>query len=156
MKRNQYPNIGIMLKVGERIRKIRGEMTQKGFAEALGIKQNAISRYESGRIPDDVTLNKIAALGGVTIDWLLRGGDHNGTGPKDFVPAVNAHMAKTPVEIALLAAVIATIEEVIKESRLRLDNYQKARLIARVYEECQTTVQQPSSKQVQKILLLVD
>jgi transcriptional regulator with XRE-family HTH domain len=60
--------------VGQRIKLIRGDLTQTEFAKILGIKkQNYISRYESGRIPAHEILVKIAEQGGVTVDWLLTG-----------------------------------------------------------------------------------
>ena len=156
MPNKKYPDFGIILRVSERIRKIRGNMTQKMFAEMLGVKQNAISRYESGRIPDLKTLNTIAAIGNVTVEWLLRGGDQKEKELGEIVPGEYDPKSIPPIETALLAEAIVKIEEVIKESRLKLDIYQKARLIAKVYEECRANLQKPSHKQVQKILLLVD
>ncbi len=60
--------------VGQRIKLIRGNLTQGEFAKILGIKkQNYISRYENGRIPIHDILLKIAEHGRVTVDWLLTG-----------------------------------------------------------------------------------
>ena len=60
--------------VGQRIKLIRGRLTQLEFAKLLGIKkQNYISRYENGRIPTHETLLKIAEQGGVSVEWLLTG-----------------------------------------------------------------------------------
>ena len=60
--------------VGQRIKMVRGDLTQKEFARALGIKkQNYVSRYEKGRIPTHDILVKIAEYGRVTVDWLLTG-----------------------------------------------------------------------------------
>lgn len=60
--------------VGQRIKLVRGNLTQMQFARILGIKkQNYISRYESVRIPTHELLLKIAEHGGVTVDWLLTG-----------------------------------------------------------------------------------
>lgn len=156
MSHNKYPQLGIILKVSERIRKIRGSLTQKMFADKLGVKQNAISRYESGLIPDFETLNKIAVFANVTVEWLLRGGDQKGYDLWRFVSGECDPKLISAIETALLREAIVKIEEVIKESRLKLDIHQKARLIARVYEECRANLQKPSHRQVQKILLLVD
>lgn len=66
--------------VGHRIRKVRGEMTQTGFARAIGVrKQNYISRYEHGRIPSPSLLVRIANYGKTSVDWLLIG---KGEGPR--------------------------------------------------------------------------
>lgn len=60
--------------IGQRIKLVRGNLTQTEFAKILGIKkQNYISRYESGRIPPHDILLKIAEHGRVTVDWLLTG-----------------------------------------------------------------------------------
>lgn len=60
--------------VGQRIKFVRGNLTQTEFAKILGIKkQNYVSRYEKGRIPTHDILLKIAEHGRVTVDWLLTG-----------------------------------------------------------------------------------
>jgi transcriptional regulator with XRE-family HTH domain len=60
--------------VGQRIRKVRGGMTQTHFARAVGVrKQNYISRYEHGRIPSPDLLVRIADFGKTTVDWVLTG-----------------------------------------------------------------------------------
>ncbi|MBI3610318.1 MAG: helix-turn-helix transcriptional regulator [Nitrospirae bacterium] len=66
--------------VGQRIRTIRGKMNQTNFAKMIGVrKQNYVSRYEHGRIPNSELLVKIAHYGKVTVDWLLTG---RGKAPK--------------------------------------------------------------------------
>ena len=66
--------------VGQRIRAIRGKMNQTDFAKTIGVrKQNYVSRYEHGRIPNPELLVRIANYGKVTVDWLLTG---RGKGPK--------------------------------------------------------------------------
>ena len=66
--------------VGQRIRTIRGTMNQTDFAKTIGVrKQNYVSRYEHGRIPNPELLVRIANYGKVTVDWLLTG---RGKGPK--------------------------------------------------------------------------
>lgn len=66
--------------VGQRIRAIRGKMNQTNFARTIGVrKQNYVSRYEHGRIPNPELLVRIANYGKVTVDWLLTG---RGKGPR--------------------------------------------------------------------------
>ncbi|HTN44558.1 MAG TPA: helix-turn-helix transcriptional regulator [Nitrospiria bacterium] len=66
--------------VGQRIRSIRGKVNQTDFAKMIGVrKQNYVSRYEHGRIPNPELLVRIANYGKVTVDWLLTG---RGKGPK--------------------------------------------------------------------------
>ena len=60
--------------VGQRIRKVRGGVTQTAFARSIGVrKQNYISRYEHGRIPGPDLLVRIAKFGKTSVDWLLTG-----------------------------------------------------------------------------------
>jgi transcriptional regulator with XRE-family HTH domain len=66
-------NIGKFLGIVERIKKVRGELTQAEFAAKLGVQAATVSMYESGRIPDDEMLIKIADFGKTTMEWLLRG-----------------------------------------------------------------------------------
>jgi len=66
--------------VGQRIRAIRGKMNQTNFARVIGVrKQNYVSRYEHGRIPNPQLLVRIANYGKVSVDWLLPG---KGKGPR--------------------------------------------------------------------------
>ncbi|HJB65951.1 MAG TPA: helix-turn-helix domain-containing protein [Candidatus Mailhella merdavium] len=63
-----------MTKLGERIKKIRGKMTQKEFSEILGITQRAVINYEiSGRVPRKKILNSICERFGICEQWLLTG-----------------------------------------------------------------------------------
>lgn len=55
-----------------RFNELRGEMTQAEFAEHLGISRPTVGFYENGdRIPDALTLRKIASKCNVTADYLL-------------------------------------------------------------------------------------
>lgn len=64
------------LSVGRRVRQVRQrlDLTQTGFARQLGITKVSVARYEAGRVPRANLLDRIAALGGVSVEWLLRGG----------------------------------------------------------------------------------
>jgi phage repressor protein C with HTH and peptisase S24 domain len=67
-----------MSSLGERIRHIRNDISklnQADFAEKLGFSRVAtISDYEKNkRSPDITALRKMAALGAVTLEWLLTG-----------------------------------------------------------------------------------
>ena len=60
--------------VGQRIRRVRGSLTQTHFAKAVGVrKQNYVSRYEHGRIPSPELLVRISDFGKTSVDWLLTG-----------------------------------------------------------------------------------
>lgn len=60
--------------VNERLRKVRlsSGLTQKDFAERIGIKQNTVASYEIGRIaPSETVLVSICREYNVNYDWLL-------------------------------------------------------------------------------------
>ena len=54
------------------IRILRGSLSQKELAEKVGMTQEAISRYESGRFPKQEVLNKIAEAVGKRIEWVIK------------------------------------------------------------------------------------
>ena len=57
----------------KRIRFIRGKRTQEEFGNLIGVTKAAISKYESGRIPNPLILKKIAEIGQTTVGWILLG-----------------------------------------------------------------------------------
>ncbi|MDM8214674.1 helix-turn-helix domain-containing protein [Desulfovibrio piger] len=60
--------------MGDRIRKIRGRMTQKEFSERIGITQRAVINYEiSGRTPRRKIIKAICEQFGICEHWLLTG-----------------------------------------------------------------------------------
>lgn len=59
---------------GERLKKIRGRMSQATFAASIGITQRAVVNYETGgRLPKGTVLRKICEQYGINEDWLLTG-----------------------------------------------------------------------------------
>ena len=60
--------------VGERVRRLRGQITQEDFARTLGISQAQLSKYELGQsaLPLGI-LVKIAKVCKTTVDWVLTG-----------------------------------------------------------------------------------
>lgn len=63
-----------MVKINENIRVVRKklQLTQDQFALKLGIKRSLVGAYEEGRAePRLDLLNRIAALGGITVDALI-------------------------------------------------------------------------------------
>jgi len=56
----------------KRINEIRGEMSQEAFAKFIGVSRATIGFYENGeRVPDAITLLKIAESCNVDVDYLL-------------------------------------------------------------------------------------
>lgn len=60
----------------DRIRKVRKslDLTQRGFAERIGMKSNTIATYEMGRaVPSDAAINNICKEFDVNETWLRTG-----------------------------------------------------------------------------------
>ena len=63
-------------KLGARLKELRlsNNLTQKAFAEALGISQGFIANVEKGRYkPDGDIIIRIANIYSINLDWLLTG-----------------------------------------------------------------------------------
>ena len=138
MSRKKFQN-GNVFEIGGRIRKVRGELSQKEFGEQLGVQAAAISKYEKGRVPDSFLLKKIADLGGVTVEWLL----HGEKGKAHLQEAASPLARPEPgapglVEPALFAAVdkdvltdiVEMVEEGINSRKKPMGARRKAILIA--------------------------
>lgn len=58
--------------LSERLRELRGAMSQSDFASKLGVKQTSYSSWERGiKEPVASTIGQIASTMGVSADWLL-------------------------------------------------------------------------------------
>lgn len=65
--------------LGERLKNLRDnmELEQKEVADKIGVKNNTLSQYENDkREPDHDTLQKLASIYNVTIDYLITGMEH--------------------------------------------------------------------------------
>lgn len=68
--------------IGGRMRILRSAsgLTQDAAAEACGVSQASLSRWERGEAAPPVDfIAKLAEIGGISLDWLVRG---EGDGPK--------------------------------------------------------------------------
>lgn len=95
------------------MRILRGSETQSAYAIKFNISLPALQNYESGkRIPPSAVLSKIAALKGVSIEWILTGEDNPLI---QQLAAVSAHRLDNPLiqQIAEAAEVyrLDTIEK---------------------------------------------
>ena len=59
--------------ISERIKLIRGSLSQSDFGAQIGVSQSAVQNYESGQIPKGDVLQRIHQNFKVSIDWLLTG-----------------------------------------------------------------------------------
>ena len=64
----------MILTIGQKIRQLRGEMTQEEAAKRIGVTKTALSMYENDeRVPRDEIKKRIAALFGQTVGSLFFG-----------------------------------------------------------------------------------
>lgn len=60
--------------IGERLKKLRGNLSQREFAKKIGLPHKTYQRYEYGEgIPKAQALYKIAEKESVSVDWLYTG-----------------------------------------------------------------------------------
>jgi transcriptional regulator with XRE-family HTH domain len=93
--------------IGERIRRIRGSLTQQAFADILNVKHPQYNRYEKGRVkPSHNVLEKIAGYGNVSIDWILFGSERGAIGDERIllskelgIPESQAHISDDEMAI---------------------------------------------------------
>ena len=152
MSRNKNTIFGNILGIGERIRKIRGESTQGEFAGRLGVQAPTISRYESGRIPDEEMLRKIADFGKTTIEWLLRGDQPSTPHLLGHTLEICGAIPGPPLDVALLAEILMEIKKFIADKRQELSPQREARLVALVYDHCQEDKVKPDRMLVERFL----
>ena len=63
-----------MSSIGERIRAIRGKISQEKFAERTGINKSTLGRYERGiNSPDSNAISSICKAFHVNSEWLFTG-----------------------------------------------------------------------------------
>lgn len=63
-----------LIAIGERIRTLRGNLTQAAFADRLDLERKTVGRYESGdRAPDALALLRLMEEFGADPAWVLTG-----------------------------------------------------------------------------------
>lgn len=64
----------LLNQLGERIRQVRGEMTQAEFADRLDVDRKTVVRWEAGeRAPDGSSLINMVRLFNLDANWLING-----------------------------------------------------------------------------------
>lgn len=59
---------------GERIRQLRGDLSQAEFASKIGVHKEMVGKYERGQnVPGGDVLTRMREVFGVSLDWLLTG-----------------------------------------------------------------------------------
>lgn len=68
------PEVEIFFEAGQRIAKLRGKLTQAGFAQRLGVSRSSVEGWEAGkRLPDGSSLLRMREAFGADINVLLDG-----------------------------------------------------------------------------------
>ena len=90
--------------LGERLKELRGSMSQAAFANRIGIKQTSYSAWERGvKEPGATVVAKIASAFGVSTDWLLGMSDaRRSTAPRAERVPIDPRLAAMEKEIKLL------------------------------------------------------
>lgn len=81
IRENPRPALDTNTTMAQRLRAIRGTLTQAEFAHRLGIHKNTLGRYERGESePDTKIARQLCTLFGVQPHWLLFGSDTEASG----------------------------------------------------------------------------
>lgn len=157
--------IGIFPGLPTRIRKIRGELTQKEFGEILGVAQGTVNKYEKGIIlPGEDVLKRISAYGEVPLECLLHGEPKELPEPEEAitiesptVPLVlHAPYVFGGIDIGTMTQIIETVEELLSKRKKPLKPVKKALLISLLYDRFQSTGQPLDQATLKEYLRRVD
>lgn len=118
------------IEVGNRLKLLRGNLSQNEMAGRFGMTLRSYQRYEAGeRVPPMVVLGKIAKDYKTTVDWLLTGEE-----PMIRKPDIPGAQQKE-IDFTLMKEVIESVEGIFQKQRLHLSPRKKAELIILLYEE---------------------
>ena len=121
-----YP-FGIMTKifspspVGNRLKLLRGGLSQKQFSAKLGISLTSYQRYEHGeRLPPFDVLSKISTICDVSLDWIIKGREGKGKGELSLaIDNLNYIIMRGPFN--LMDFIIEVLDLAISCCRLDID-----------------------------------
>jgi transcriptional regulator with XRE-family HTH domain len=153
MSSNKYQLLATFLGLGVRLRHIRKEagLSQGGIGKILGFGKSTISKFESGNmIPDSKTLQRYAQIGQTSIEQILCG--EKSTPLLEQTPEVHGALPGPPLDVALLAEILAEIKKFIAGERLELSPQREARWVALVYDHCQEDKVKPDRRLVDRFL----
>jgi transcriptional regulator with XRE-family HTH domain len=155
---------GNIISIGDRIKEIRGELSQGEFGKQIGVQAPAISKYEKGRVPDVETLKKIADYGKVTVEWLLSGGVKQIPEIPESItiesprsgPLLHEPYLFNGIDIDAMSQIIEAVEQLLGQRRKPLKPMKKALLISLLYDEFQKTGQPLNDATLKEFLRRVD
>ena len=87
------------MNTAERIKAVRGRLTQAEFADRLGLHKNTLGRYERGESEPDISIcANICSVFGVNSQWLLFGSGpmHLDDPAEQLLPAVLSTASTAP------------------------------------------------------------
>ncbi len=110
-----------MDRIGQRLKQVRANTSQKDFAEQLDVSVSKYQRIERGMsAPDIELLQKVLhAYPDVEPSWLLLGNNKN---------------TLTGVDHGLLGEIIKTVDDILDKGSIHLASKPKADIIALLYE----------------------
>lgn len=83
--------------LADRLKKVRGSLSQAEFARHLGLSQGSIGNYENAtRVPDANTIVAIAEKFGVSVGWLLLGREEQSSSQDEVTPALPSSLPAEP------------------------------------------------------------
>ena len=78
------------MKLGERIKQLRGKKSMKAFGQACGITESMVSKMEGGSLTGTLDVHrKICQALGITLSTLYKGVEEEGIKPFDTAPALD-------------------------------------------------------------------
>jgi transcriptional regulator with XRE-family HTH domain len=163
-KKSYFTNI---LGVQNRIKEIRGGLTQKEFGKLIGVTQGTVQKYEKGEcLPSEEVQEKIAAHAGVTVKWLLEGDKPELPGPEESMtiespPPGTGVGLHDPylfgrVDIGAMTQIIEMVEELLRPRKRPLKPVRFALLVSLLYDHFQTTGRIPDQATMNEVLRRVD
>jgi transcriptional regulator with XRE-family HTH domain len=161
-KKSYFTNI---LGVQNRIKKIRGVLTQKEFGKLLGVTQGTVQKYEKGEcLPSEEVQEKIAAFAKITVEWLLHGDKPVFPELPETVtiesprsgPLLHEPYLFTGIDIDAMSQIIEAVEQLLAQRRKPLPPKKKALLISLLYDEFQKTGQPLNDATLKEFLRRVD
>lgn len=118
------------MRLGKRLKLARGKLTQLAAADAVGLRNTTISRYEQGKVPRPLKyLVFLCRKNRVSPTWLLLG-----KGPEGLADALRP----TPLDAELLAQVWEAVQRAYAEAGQTPHVSTLAATAARIYDELNT------------------
>jgi transcriptional regulator with XRE-family HTH domain len=158
MSRKKIHNLGTFIGIADRIGEVRKKLNlgQEEFGKLVGVRKSTISRYESGTIPGDENLRKVAELGNTTIEWLLKGDQPCASQLLEHPLGFYEERPGPPLDVALLADVLTEIRTFIVDKGLKLLPQREARLVALIYDRCREDKVKPDRILVERFLWIAE